>query len=132
MPFTRQDSRRWPPKLLSLDTDHHRFSGDATGNEFTVERFFNTDASFHTRPLYRYYEQEPPCFRRTSIAHLEEYLLETMGSGVALLDYDNDGLLDIFLCQWLPRGPAPKGTVPQKTDLILEPSLANRTSDRMY
>src|SRR4051812_23406836 len=25
-----------------------------------------------------------------------KYLLETMGSGVALFDYDNDGLLDIF------------------------------------
>jgi len=27
----------------------------------------------------------------------KKYLLETMGSGVALLDYDNDGRLDIFL-----------------------------------
>ena len=26
----------------------------------------------------------------------EKYLIETMGGGVALLDYDNDGLLDIF------------------------------------
>src|SRR5580704_7112834 len=26
-----------------------------------------------------------------------KYLLETMGSGVALFDYDNDGRLDIFL-----------------------------------
>jgi hypothetical protein len=25
------------------------------------------------------------------------YLIETMGSGVALLDYDNDGRLDVFL-----------------------------------
>jgi hypothetical protein len=29
----------------------------------------------------------------------KKYLLETMGSGVALLDYDNDGLLDVFFCQ---------------------------------
>ena len=26
----------------------------------------------------------------------KKYLIETMGSGVALLDYDNDGRLDIF------------------------------------
>src|SRR5271154_6305374 len=26
----------------------------------------------------------------------KKYLIETMGSGAAVLDYDNDGLLDIF------------------------------------
>ena len=27
----------------------------------------------------------------------KQYILETIGSGVALLDYDNDGWLDIYL-----------------------------------
>lgn len=44
-----------------------------------------------------------------------KYLLETMGSGVAVFDYDNDGLLDIFFPNGAPiPNPAPKGTVPQK------------------
>ena len=45
-----------------------------------------------------------------------KYLIETMGSGVALLDYDNDGRLDIFLVNGAPlANPTPKGTIPQKT-----------------
>jgi len=45
-----------------------------------------------------------------------KYLLETMGSGVALFDYDNDGLLDIFLVNGAPiANPTPKGTIPEKT-----------------
>jgi hypothetical protein len=45
-----------------------------------------------------------------------KYLLETMGAGVALFDYDNDGRLDIFLVNGAPLGdPTPKGTIPQKT-----------------
>jgi hypothetical protein len=47
----------------------------------------------------------------------KKYLLETMGPGVALFDYDNDGRLDIFLVNGALIGdPTPKGAVPQKTD----------------
>jgi hypothetical protein len=35
-------------------------------------------------------------FRHESSATSNKYLVETMGGGVALLDYDNDGRLDIF------------------------------------
>ncbi len=46
----------------------------------------------------------------------KKYLPETMGSGVAVLDYDNDGLLDIFFVNGAPLAdPTPKGTIPQKT-----------------
>src|SRR5882757_7890899 len=45
----------------------------------------------------------------------KKYLIETMGSGVALLDYDNDGRLDIFVVNGAPLSDrTPKGTVPQK------------------
>ncbi|MBV9622688.1 MAG: CRTAC1 family protein [Acidobacteria bacterium] len=36
-------------------------------------------------------------FRHTCGSQAKEYLLETLGSGVALFDYNNDGLVDIFL-----------------------------------
>ncbi len=46
----------------------------------------------------------------------KKYLLETMGSGVALFDYDNDGRLDIFFVNGAPIGdPMPLGAIPRKT-----------------
>ena len=45
----------------------------------------------------------------------KKYLLETMGSGVALLDYDNDGLLDIYFVNGARlEDPTPPGAVPKK------------------
>ena len=46
----------------------------------------------------------------------KKYLPETMGAGVALFDYDNDGRLDIFFVNGAPLGdPTPKGTIPSKS-----------------
>jgi hypothetical protein len=45
-----------------------------------------------------------------------KYLIETMGSGVATFDYDNDGRLDIFLVNGSHLAdPTPRGTIPQKS-----------------
>ena len=56
----------------------------------------------------RFLHQAPHSSRR--------YLLDTMGSGVALFDYDNDGRLDLFLVNGAPYGDfVPKGTIPHKS-----------------
>ena len=45
----------------------------------------------------------------------KKYLLETMGSGTAVFDFDNDGLMDIFFANGASiADPTPKGTIPQK------------------
>ena len=45
-----------------------------------------------------------------------KYLIETMGPGVALFDYDNDGRLDVFVVNGAPlKDPMPKATIPEKT-----------------
>jgi len=54
-------------------------------------------------------------FNYISSHTLKHYLPETMGPGVALFDYDNDGRLDIFLVNGAPlQDPTPKGSIPQK------------------
>ena len=54
-------------------------------------------------------------FRAVASHTSVKYLLETMGSGVAMFDYDNDGLLDLFFVNGAPLAvPTAKGTIPQK------------------
>ena len=56
-------------------------------------------------------------FRQENSATSSKYLVETMGGGVALLDYDNDGRLDIFFVNgaYIPD-PMPEGKLPDKSD----------------
>jgi hypothetical protein len=63
----------------------------------------------------------------------KKYLLETMGPGVALFDYDNDGRLDIFLVNGAPLAdPTPKGTIPKKTDPQYWNRLYHQKSDGSF
>jgi hypothetical protein len=55
-------------------------------------------------------------FRYQASHTSRKYLIETMGPGVALFDYDNDGRLDIFLVNGAPlEDPTPLGTIPKKS-----------------
>jgi enediyne biosynthesis protein E4 len=55
-------------------------------------------------------------FRYLASHTSKKYLVETMGPGVALFDYDNDGRLDVFLVNGAPlTDPMPKDAIPQKT-----------------
>jgi len=56
-------------------------------------------------------------FRHESSATSNKYLIETMGGGVALLDYDNDGRLDVFFTNGAKlTDPMAPGQLPDKSD----------------
>jgi hypothetical protein len=62
-------------------------------------------------------------FAHQNSATSNKYLIETMGGGVALLDIDNDGRLDVFLTNGARlEDPMPAGKRPDKSD----PSFWNR------
>jgi enediyne biosynthesis protein E4 len=63
----------------------------------------------------------------------KKYLIETMGPGVALFDYDNDGRLDIFLVNGAPLDdPTPLGTIPKKTGPLFWNRLYHQKADGTF
>ena len=56
-------------------------------------------------------------FEHANSATSNKYLLETMGGGVAVLDYDNDGRLDVFFTNGAQlEDPMPAARAPDKSD----------------
>lgn len=56
-------------------------------------------------------------FKHAASPTSQKYLLETMGGGVALFDYDNDGRLDIYFTNGADLSdPMPAGAEPDKRD----------------
>jgi hypothetical protein len=63
----------------------------------------------------------------------KKYLIETMGSGVATFDYDNDGLLDIFFVNGAPLTvPMDKEAIPEKTGSLYWNRLFRQKKDGTF
>src|SRR5580698_4101377 len=72
-------------------------------------------------------------FRQQASPTSKKYLLETMGSGVALFDYDNDGRLDIFFANGARLDdPTPKGSILKKDDPKYWNRLYHQKSDGTF
>ena len=72
-------------------------------------------------------------FQYESSATSNKYLIETMGGGVALLDYDNDGRLDIFFTNGANiDDPMPDGKMPEKSDKKFWNRLYHQSADGTF
>jgi hypothetical protein len=72
-------------------------------------------------------------FTQENSATSNKYLIETMGGGVALFDYDNDGRLDIFFTNGaLLSDPMPEGRLPDKSDKKFWNRLYHQNADGTF
>ena len=72
-------------------------------------------------------------FKQEASPTSRKYLLETMASGVALFDYDNDGLLDIFFGNGARiDDPMPPGSIPKKEGPKYSNRLFHQKSDGTF
>ena len=72
-------------------------------------------------------------FSHANSATASKHLIETMGGGVALLDYDNDGRLDVFFTNGARLDETmPAGTVPDKSDPVYWNRLYRQGADGTF
>ena len=72
-------------------------------------------------------------FTHANSATASKYLVETMGGGVALLDYDNDGRLDVFFTNGAKiLDPMPPGGRPDKSDPMYWNRLYRQAADGTF
>src|SRR5215468_5298630 len=72
-------------------------------------------------------------FKHAASPTTQKYLPETMGGGVALFDYDNDGRLDIYFTNGaLLNDPMPDGKLPDKRDMKFWNRLYHQNADGTF
>jgi len=72
-------------------------------------------------------------FKHEASPTANKYLLETMGAGVGLLDYDNDGRLDVFFTNGAQLfDPMPKGKMPDKSNAKFWNRLYRQKADGTF
>ncbi|HEY7575309.1 MAG TPA: VCBS repeat-containing protein, partial [Thermoanaerobaculia bacterium] len=72
-------------------------------------------------------------FEHANSATSNKYLLETMGGGVALLDFDNDGRLDVFFTNGAKlEDPMPPGKAADKSDRRFWNRLYRQSADGSF
>src|SRR5438034_10534272 len=99
-----------------------RQSGPASSSEKPLPGKF-TDVTSFLGVDFNYLSSHTP----------KHYLVETMGGGVALFDYDNDGRLDIFLVNGAPlQDTTPKGTIPTMAGPAYWNRLFHQKPDRIF
>src|ERR1700682_5630644 len=78
---------------------------------FTRRNFLSFAALAATAPIFDVKPLRGIDFILQNSPTPQKYLIETMGGGVALLDYNNDGLLDIFFVNGGKLDDPVEGTV---------------------
>jgi hypothetical protein len=72
-------------------------------------------------------------FKHSASPTARKYLLETMGGGVAILDYDNDGRMDLFFTNGaLLKDEMSKNAMPDKSDPKYWNRLYHQKSDGTF
>src|SRR6266581_6837524 len=98
--------------ITSTASQHAQAQGSAPGVQSHAESTANSGVPGRFVDIT---ERAGVHFKHQAPHTSRKYLIETMGSGVALFDCDNDGRLDLFLVNGAPYpDPTPKGFIPQK------------------
>ena len=93
---------------------YSRYARPVQSDDFAVNTV--ADSRSGAGPVCRYYGKAGVHFLHQAPRTSRKYLIETMGSGVALFDCDNDGRLDLYLINGaFYSDPEPKGSIPQKS-----------------